>query len=504
MSRAGRPALALAALAVLCANRGPVVAVDGGRLEGEPLEQGAAFRGIPFAEAPSGERRWRDAVPARPWRGVRPARSFGLACPQNREGSRPAVPQGEDCLNLNVITPNLKARGLPVLFAIHGGAYAFGSNRWAAEQGLSPLLKRGVVLVTPNYRVGRFGFFAHPALTAEAKAGTGNFWLSDQILALDWVRRNIARFGGDPAKVTILGCSAGGSSVNALMASPAARGLFRGASAHSGGGLFNANRPLALAEQQGLAFARRAGVEGTGAPALASLRALSPAQVLAADPGPPDFGAMVDGRLLTAPLSITFAQGGQAPVPYLVGSTSNEASVFALMGFDAATLRSRFGIDLDALRPIYAAQYGPLAEAELLRRVQTDFLFTSAALGMGGLASRRAPAWVYHFGYVPPPQRATSPGASHCADMPYLFGPPPDDSAQTRATARMLQEYWYNFIAGGRPAGRHLPAWPATAPGQLRALRIDDGAAAQDHFGGAAIAVWLARWSNETASVTMP
>ena len=502
--RGGRTALALAALATLTANRGPVVAIDAGRIEGERIGTGAAFRGIPFAEAPAGNLRWRDAVAVKPWHGLRPARDFGPACPQNPEGDRPVVPQSEDCLNLNVLTPNLKARGLPVLVVIHGGAYAFGSNRYVTDQGLSPLLRKGVVLVTLNYRVGRFGFFAHPALTAEAGHGTGNFWLSDQILALDWVRRNIARFGGDHRRVTILGCSAGGSSVNALMAATVARGLFRQASAHSGGGLFNANRPLALAEQQGLAFAARAGVSGDSADALARLRALTPQLVLAADPGPPDFGAIVDGRLLRAPLSVTFARGDQAHVPYIVGSTSNEASVFGLMGFDAAVLRSRFGIDLAALRPVYEAQYGPLPETELLRRVQTDFLFTAAALGMGGLASRQAPAWVYHFAYVPPAERATKPGASHCADMSYLFGPLPDAAPQSRRIAENLQRYWFNFITTGDPNSPTLAPWPATAPGQRRALRIDSASDAQTRFGGQAIAAWLQRWQAETGLAVDP
>lgn len=278
-------------------------------------------------------------------------------------------------------------------------------------------------------------------------------------LAMKWVRRNIARFGGDPAQVTILGCSAGGSSVNALMASPAARGLFHRAAAHSAGGLFNANRPLASAEQQGLAFAWRA-----GASTLAGLRALTMAQVLAADSGPPDYGAIVDGHLLTAPLAETFARGQQARVPFITGSTSNEASVFGLMGFDAAVMRSRFGIDLDALRPAYSALHGPLNETELLRRVQTDFLFTSAAMAMGGFHSRVAPAWTYHFGWVPPAQRADQPGAPHCADMPYLFGPQPADDPASQALARQWQDHWYNFIAHGDPNARNPPGMAAHPP----------------------------------------
>ena len=500
--RAGRPALALAAMLALCANAAPTVTLDSGRIEGERLGPGAAFRGIPFAEPPVGERRWRDAVPVRAWQGLRPARSFGPACPQLRR--RDGLEQSEDCLNLNVLTPDTKASGLPVLVVIHGGAYAFGSNRDIAEQGLTRLLRKGVVLVTPNYRIGRLGFFAHPGLTAEAGRGTGNFWLGDQILALDWVRRNIRRFGGDPARVTILGCSAGGSSVNALMASPAARGLFRAASAHSGGGLFNANRPLVQAEAQGLAFAARAGVAGTGAEALARLRALSPAQVLAADPGAPDFGAIVDGHLLTAPLAQAFARGDQAQVPYIAGSTSNEASVFGLMGFDGATMRERFGIDLEQLRPIYERRFGPIDDAALLRRVQTDFLFTSAALALGGFAARRAPAWTYHFAFVPPAERSASPGAPHCADMAYLFGPLPYADGESRQVANRMQDYWFNFIRSGQPGGHGLLPWPAMAARPHPTLVIDRKPAVVIGFGAQAMAVWFARWRAATNMETTP
>ncbi len=494
--RARRIAAGLGLAALLCANAAPVVQTDAGRVRGEALEgNAAAFRGIPFGAAPVGPLRWRDARRVKPWRGVRAAEAFGPACPQRAEGNRPVLPQSEDCLNLNVITPDLKAKGLPVLVSIHGGAYAFGSNRSVTDQGLSPLLKQGIILVAPNYRVGRFGFFAHPALTAEAGRGTGNLWLSDQALALDWVKRNIARFGGDPNQVTILGCSAGGSSVNALMASPLTRGLFARASAHSGGGLFNANRPLAKAEEQGLAFAKRAGVEGEGA--LARLRVLGPDAILAADPGAPDYGAIVDGHWLPAPLSHIFAQGKQAAVPYIVGSTSNEASVFGLMGFDASVLKSRFGIDLAALRPLYE-KGGVLSDAELLRRVQTDFIFSSAAMGMGELAAAKAPVWTYHFAHVPADQRATTAGAPHCADMPYLFGPLPDESAEGRALAAQMQSLWGHFIRTGNPNGFDATFWTLTKPGHASPLLITEQPAMAPDFMAATLPYWYGKWQAES------
>ncbi|MCB2047469.1 MAG: carboxylesterase family protein [Novosphingobium sp.] len=497
----GRPLAALAALGLLSANTAPVVTIDAGRVRGEALGKGAAFRGIPFAAPPVGKMRWRDSVPTANWKGVRDATRFGPTCIQRDEEGRPSLDQSEDCLSVNVLTPDLRARKLPVLVSIHGGAYAFGSNRYITDQGLTPLLEKGVVLVAPNYRVGRLGFFAHPALTAEAGRGTGNFWLSDQVLALDWVRRNIAKFGGDPGNVTILGCSAGGSSVNALMATPMARGLFAKASVHSGGGLFNANRPLGKAERQGVEFAQRAGVKGDGTAALERLRALSSDAILAADPDAPDFGAIVDGAYLAAPLSQVFAQGEQARVPLISGSTSNEASVFGLMGFDAAMLRSRFGIDLDVVGPVYRAQYGDLSEAELLRRVQTDFLFTSAALGMTSLQSRVAPAWSYHFDYLPPALRGTLPGAAHCDDMPYLFGPLPSTDRESVALAARLQDYLYNFIVRSDPNGEGLPEWPATRQDQHSALIIGNAGAAAKNMGGPAMKLWFNKWKSETGSL---
>ncbi len=494
----------MAALGLLCANTPPVIKIDAGRLRGETLGKGAVFRGIPFAAPPVGKWRWRAARPAVHWHDVRDASQFGPACLQRAERGRPSPPQSEDCLNLNVVTPDLGARNLPVLVSIHGGAYAFGSNREVTDQGLSPLVARGIVLVAPNYRVGRFGFFAHPALTAEAGRGTGNLWLSDQILALDWVRRNIAKFGGDPDNVTIIGCSAGGSSVNALMATPQARGLFAKASVHSGGGLFNANRPLKQAERQGIEFARRAGIEGGGPQVLERLRALTPEVILAADPGAPDFGAIVDGHFLSAPLSHVFARGEQARVPLITGSTSNEASVFGLMGFDAATLRSRFGIDLGAVRPIYESQFGTLAESELLRRVQTDFLFTSASLGMTALHSRVAPAWAYHFDYLPTSMRGTQPGAAHCDDMPYLLGSLPAADERSLSVAAIQRDYLYNFIVRSDPNGTGLPRWPATQPERHVALFIGNDEVAARDMGGETMQFWFAKWKTETGSLVSP
>ena len=489
--------------ATIAQNSDPIVATDLGKVRGRALEQGAAYLGIPYAAPPVGTRRWQETQAAQPWEGIHDGREFGPDCIQPpRRGKAPAR-QSEDCLTLNIVVPEHEGQDLPVLFSIHGGAYFVGSGRYIAEHMLSPVVKRGVILVSPNYRLGRLGFFSHPALTAEAGHGTGNFWLSDQIAALQWVKRNIRAFGGDPDKITLLGCSAGGSSVNALMTSPASQGLFAGAAAHSAGGLFNAARPLARAEQEGLAFAQRAGIDGEGEETLSLLRQLSPTAILNADPGPPDYGAIVDRHLLRTSLAEAFASGQQSAVPYISGSTSDEASTFGLMGFDEQVLKQKFGITLKDVAEIYPNASSP---QDLLRQVQTDFMFTSAAVGMPAFASQRAPAWAYHFDYVPQDKRETQAGAAHCADMNYLFGLTPATSDGDRKTAERLRDYWAAFIKHGNPnTGSEHPLWPQAAEHQSRVLLIDqDGAHPQAKFSPKAMNFWWQKWASDSGSDRLP
>ena len=482
----------------------PVVSTDLGTVRGVSLGgRAAAFRGIPFAAPPVGPLRWREAQPAQPWSEILDATQFGAACPQHTPPGAAPLAQSEDCLTLNIVTPDIHATGLPVLFSIHGGAFFIGSGRYIADKDLSPIVRRDVILVSANYRLGRFGFLAHPALTAETKRGTGNFWLSDEIAALQWVQRNIAGFGGDPANVTIMGCSAGGSSVNTLLTTDQAQGLFSKAACHSGGGMFNAARTLTRAEEQGIAFAQRCGIAADDPAALDKLRALTVAGILAGDPGPPDFGAIIEGHFIRRPIALSFAKGRRAPVPLIVGSTSNEASIFGMMGFDAATLKARFGIDLDDLRKLYEEE-GPLPEAELLRRVQTDFLFTSASLGLASLAARTAPTWSYHFDYVPAAQRATKPGASHCADMPYILTDDPRRTAEDEAVARQQQLYWYNFIATGDPNGPGLAEWPCVRPGHVETLVAGETSRIVAAPYARRMDYWHGRWAQETGAPELP
>lgn len=504
MKRAKLPFFAICCVLGLSANTSPapMVQTSLGKIRGSSIDGVQSFWGIPYAAAPVGDLRWRPTKAARPWKAVRDATAFGPVCPQPVMDGGSVETQSEDCLTINVATPDMKAAKLPVIMVMHGGAFFVGSNREVFQNGIPAIVKRGVVIVSPNYRLGRLGFFAHPALTAQAGGrGTGNFWLMDQIAALQWVRRNIAAFGGDPANVTIMGCSAGGSSINSLVASPAARSLFAKASVHSGGGLFNATRALAKAEEQGLAFAGRVGVGAPNGAALAQLRQLPVTRILAGDPGAPDYGAIIDGKLLPDAIPMLYSQGKVAHVPMIVGSTSNEASIFGLMGFDAAQLQQRFGIDMAALRGIYAAN-GAIGEAEMLRQVQTDFIFTSAAMAVPAMAARSAPAWSYHFDYVDSARRGSVPGASHCADWPYLFdgaefGAVKAPTAQDKAMSAMMQAYLFNFVRHGDPNGADLPPWPQTAPGRISPLLIGTDTRAVPDFRQSQLQPWFAKWEGE-------
>jgi len=290
-----------------------------------------AFRGIPYAAPPVGPLRWRPPQPPAPWKGVRAASETGPACmqpplPGEDRGSNPAI--SEDCLYLNIWRPAVATTGAkrPVMVWIHGGGFYFGTGARAAYNGAN-LARDGVIIVTLNYRLGRFGWFAYPELTKKGgKAGTGNFGLMDDIAALKWVRANIAAFGGDPANVTVFGESAGGIAVNALMTIRAARGLFAKAITQSGFGRVPP-QPLKTAEQTGSAFARSAGAAN-----LAALRKLPAAVVL----GPEDARyaplegpwPILDGKLITGSVAQIFAAGNEAKVPWMVGSNDFEASLF--------------------------------------------------------------------------------------------------------------------------------------------------------------------------------
>ncbi|MBI1180197.1 MAG: carboxylesterase family protein [Alphaproteobacteria bacterium] len=488
----------------------PVVQVSQGDVAGSMIDGYAVFRGIPYAAPPVGPLRWRAPQPVAAWEGVRPATGFGPMCaqPDPKNGT---LKGQEDCLTVNVWTPDTKpAAKRPVMVWIHGGAFFVGNGAQWLDQGISALSKEGVVLVSFNYRLGRFGFFAHPALTKEhPEEGTGNFWLMDQIAALKWVRENIGAFGGDPNNVTIFGVSAGGTSVNALVASPEARGLFEKAIAMSGGSLFNATKSLADAEQVGEQVAERAGA--TGPDAIGKLRSMSAAQIIANEKGPPAYGAIIDGMVLTDALPASFSKGNIADVAYMAGSTSNEFVIFGMMGFTGKTLEDRFGVDMAAARKVYEAD-GALDEDALVSQVGTDFIFTAGAQGLAAMAARNGhDAYTYELSYVASPWRGKIAGVPHGGDQMYLFGldyrPEGDRMAGTydpapsekdRQVAAAMRGYWVNFARTGDPNGPGLPAWGKHAPPAPETLVIGDDIRSVPDFRKDRLQLWFDKWQAET------
>ena len=477
----------------------PEVSVAQGRLAGALDDGMAVFRGIPYAAPPVGPLRWRPPQPGPTWSGTRDATAFGPACPQpTTRGlvARARLPQSEDCLTLNVWSPGLHpATPLPVMVWIYGGGFDAGAASVPLYDGAA-LAAHGVVVVTFNYRLGRLGFFALPALAAEHPGEPfANYGLMDQIAALRWVRANVAAFGGDSGRVTIFGESAGGVSVDALMASPPARGLFAGAISESGPVLFGTER-LDDAERDASAVAARLGA--TGADALARLRALSADSVIA---GGSDLVALiVDGRVLDEDIAEAFARGRIARVPYLTGTNSDEGSL--LQGGDAAFLTRPLGDSLAAVRALYE-RTGPISDADFARALFNDQLFAASARLLAGFIARAGDsAWVYRFRFMPDLlRRRGAPGVPHGGELPFVFGfgrlavfAPEQDIA----VERMVQAYWTDFAKTGDPNGADLPRWPAFRGPDPQTLVIADSTAAVAGFRAAEIGVALRRWARVT------
>lgn len=434
----------------------------------------SAFRGIPYAAPPVGDLRWAAPAPAPSWTGVREAAVAGNDCLQ-RPSTQAVDPSGrplsEDCLYLNVWSPP-KAAKSPVVVWIHGGGFVTGSGARGMTNG-RPLASRGLVVVSINYRLGRLGFFAHPLLSAESPQGPlGNYGLMDQIAALHWVRENIAAFGGDPDNVTLIGESAGGASVNFLMAAPPARGLFHKAMVISGGGrtIPPAYTPeLGRRSPDGRPSAEEIGVEalrqaGAAPKTLAELRATPwsklqlPAE--AGRSGTVSFpGVVIDGRLVKAPVAEAFAGGDVAPIPYLIGANDAEGILVADEPGLLDQALTAFGEARDDLEQAYGDRQS------LARHLGGDVVFVEPARRLARLQrDRGAPVWLYRFGYVAESLRARLAGLPHGFSLPYVFDrleastlpPNPADSAVARLTA----DYVAAFARTGDPNGAGRPHWP--------------------------------------------
>jgi para-nitrobenzyl esterase len=486
-----RPTLILATLALMTtaptahAQRGGAltdpVKVPGGLVSGVPGTHAGitAFRGVPFAAPPVGDRRWRAPQPAPPWPGVRRAEAFGPSCIQQIVQERKPwtyefMTHGEiseDCLFVNIWTPaKSPSERRPVLVYIYGGANTEGSGMVPVYDG-EGLASKGLVVVNFNYRVGVLGFLAHPELSKEASYhASGNYGLLDQIAAVKWVRENIAGFGGDPERITIAGQSAGGQGVHNLTASPLAKGTFHRAIIESAGG--NA-RPLADAEADGLRFA-----EAKGAATLADLRAKSWQEIVAPVPAPATaggrgggnlrFGVVVDGYALPAPVSEIFAQGRQNDVPTLTGNNADEGGAMPQPTITAADFdrqaRQRYGEDADAFLKLYPAptdDAAKVAQNQSARDLARTTLYVWA-INRGKTAKTKA--YTYFWNHVLPGPDAAQYGAFHTSEVPYVLNAlERSDRPFTdvdRAIAGTISSYWVNFATSGDPNGEGLPAWP--------------------------------------------
>ncbi|WP_328468990.1 carboxylesterase family protein [Actinoplanes sp. NBC_00393] len=450
-----------------------------------------SFKGIPYAAPPVGAYRWRPTQKAKPWPGVRDGSQFGADCAQAGRGTPPPQGYSEDCLFVNVWRPSGAKVGakLPVMVWIHGGGFVAGSGAQPNYSG-EAFARQGVALVTINYRLGRFGFFAFPGLTAEHRGEVkGNYGYLDQIAALNWVRRNIAAFGGDPRNVTIFGESAGGVSVHTHLTSPLSRGVFDKAIIQSGGGRDGVltGRPLRAdgadplypvsAETIGVNFAQRYEIEGTGAAALAQLRALDTAQVVdggqetAGPGGPPTYpGPILDGRLAVETAESAYRAGRQKRAPLMIGTNSAD-----FIGFVAADSKDELFAQFREHAAWARAVYDPDGTATLqqvlmmvgIDRAQAEpARFTANAFARVG-----APTYLYRFSYVPTARRDQwVNGVPHAAEIPFVFdtlaagGTQP--TAQDSAVARLANTYWANFARNGNPNGRTVPQWPRHAVGR--------------------------------------
>lgn len=471
-----------------------VVKIDSGQLQGVEADGVISFKGVPFAAPPVGEYRWRPPQPTPKWEGVRQATEFGRNCMQGRGGPPPAARPGapaaqgpsEDCLYLNVWRPaGSTARNLPVMVWIFGGGFVGGSASSPNTSGVQ-FAKQGVVLVAMNYRVGRFGFFAHPALSGERpNENKGNYAYMDQLAALQWVKRNIAAFGGNPNNVTIFGFSAGGVSVHSMLASPQARGLFHKAIAHSGGSRDSVltARPLRAdgvdpnypvsAETIGMQFAKSMGIEGTDQAALARLRGLSADEVLrGASPQPGvtvpsyELTPILDGRLITETAETAYKARRQPRVPLMLGSNSADTAGNRIKARTKDEFFARYGQWSAEAKAAYDPD-GTTDLATMVARANDDFgQAEPARFAANAFAANGSPVYLYMFSYVPTAMREQlRAGSPHGGDVSFAFGtlgtgrggpPTPEDLA----VSRIAQSYWVNFARTGDPNGAGLPTWP--------------------------------------------
>jgi para-nitrobenzyl esterase len=437
-----------------------LVRVEGGLVKGRMANAVERFMGLPYAAAPIGRLRWRDPQAVVPWEGIRDAGSPGPRCiqPPRPQASPVAQPMSEDCLYLNLWRPVTgRSKSLPVMVWLHGGAFVSGAGSLALYDG-SALAKRGVIVVTLNYRLGALGTFSLPALRESAQGETGNFGLRDQEAALRWVQRNIAAFGGNPEQVTLFGESAGGASVLYHMGRPAMAGLFQRAIVQSGG-LALPELSATQADAVGLNMARR--VLPQDLPAqdwLEALRSLPASRTLDMPRNQADTMPYIDGVTVASPMVATFDAGHQLRIPLLIGRNDYEAGFFP-PGF-SRQVPQQLGARWHSIRELtygYASQNPELAAQQVAGLIFAGVNTRKIALGAG----RAAPVYLYRYAHVDQSSLGKVAGAIHTAELPYVFGTLPDGaSAEDRHISELLMDAWVSFAKGDTPQDGHGVDWP--------------------------------------------
>jgi para-nitrobenzyl esterase len=463
-----------------------VVPTQSGSIKGVKTDGLIAFKGIPYAAPPTGDLRWRPPQEPAKWKGVRSAAEYAHDCKQLPFPSDAAplgTPPDEDCLYLNVWAPSHRdSSAMPVMVWIYGGGFVNGGSSPAVYDG-SQFAHDGIVFVSFNYRLGRFGFFAHPALTKEDPGGLlGNYAYMDQLAALRWVQKNIKGFGGDPNNVTVFGESAGGGSVHMLLTSPLARGLFQKAIIESGGGRHGFNGTPHLhepangkpsAESTGLAFAKAKGIAGDDAGALRRLRSLPADDIVDGlnmasmmQASGTYSGPMIDGKIAQDEPSAVYVAGAQQQVPVIVGVNSLEMGFlprgaagdpFAPFGEKASEARMAYDPDHTGSSPVaaIASDRGMVEPARFVART---------------LSLKGQPVWEYRFSYVATSMRQEWHGAPHASEIPFVF-----DTVKARygaaltdddeRAAKTIHAYWVQFAKSGVPEPSGLPSWSPYSAG---------------------------------------
>ncbi|MEO1524506.1 MAG: carboxylesterase family protein [Planctomycetota bacterium] len=469
------------------------------------------FKGIPYASPPVKELRWMPPQPVEPWDGSRQCNEFGAACPQIPNSlyktGQTQLKMSEDCLYLNVWTPSLdKGKRLPVMVWIHGGGNVSGSGHQPTYDGAN-LAQNGVVLVTINYRLGRFGFFAHPLLSEESASGTsGNYGILDQIQALKWVQQNIQQFGGDPNNVTIFGESAGGVDCTVLMLSPLAKGLFHRVIAQSGTTLMSRRF---LDRKSGEASSGHEAGEllvedwlGDSSHSLSRLRSLTSAQLLRSQSGggipnprknPRALGVLIDGYVLPEEPHVLLAKGDFNQVPLMIGMNTDESTLFTqkIRFFFPAGYRRMLGDHFPGSVEDVFSQYPGNSGKEAtqsFKQLMSDSMFLQPGREFADYVSGHgAPVYFYVFGRTPPFAARAGLGAFHALEIGYVFENldaqnPRLFGATDRALSSKMSAYWRSFATSGTPNETDLPTWPRYDAKQAKYLHFDETVSVKSEY----------------------